>query len=37
MEKLKNILGDELCDILPSIFISCLIIIGIVALVIKKL
>jgi len=30
-------LGEELCDILPAITASCLIIAGIVTLIIKKL
>jgi len=37
MKKIKLMLGDELCEILPAIITSCLIIAGIITLIVKNL
>jgi len=37
MKKIKAMLGDELCEILPATITSCLIITGVITLIIKNL
>gem|GEM_PF-2648501 len=34
---MKTILGDELCDIVPAITTSCLVIAGVITLIIKSI
>ncbi len=37
MKKMKTMLGEELCDIIPAITTSCLVIAGVITLIIKNI